>query len=799
MEKNNPFNNQNGIQNINQNEFIDINTINDGFEYGNITPGNDKKLNNNLLNIKEINDRKSLPINSNNNLNKNKNEDPRGTIQMNNKNEIYKQMLDKLNEQTIFPSNDDESCDNLLDGTNNNFIFSIIKDLQGDKDKQDISILEDDYIKPKILNNISNDNFKKIIEIYNKSLMDMKKVIDNYRIIAKNFAFISSLENLLKKNYYSNMTLNMKIVLENLNIYEQIIYKWRGTKGDKNCFYRCVMFYYIESIILEKNIQYFMNFFNDVFVFSKEEYFIKIFEHYQIKMENFLLILVLIYWALMLKDTNDAIITAYSILIKAFNNSVDFEIGIILYLKYAIYKYLKKNEGKLYTKDFSVNINNLLPERYQRDNCYLYKEFYEKDLLSLNGEAERIIIYITPFVLGKTMKIYSFDFINSDNNTLKEIPFDAYANLIDLENPDKNAICLLFVNLHYDIVYPKEYFNKFQQYLIKFSEVILPPNNNNMNNNLFRAMTQRNNINYPQLQKAISAEIKNKILPSQISNLTGFEEEKKLIEKYNCPSCKTETKINFFCDKCNSSILKMSLETTYCNFIKYNISNLITMKEILNFKKFIQKFPIIVNYYNKQKKNFEEGYNLLINKFNIDTQIKIIKNTLCLGCFHLLKINENCFFFQLPCKCVFCSIDCLKKFITAIPFNKMNSYICACGEEYDIIKLKYFVSFLSSHNLHKTKDDFIRYLYNKMKNKCAKCNSIINFGNNQINIIEVSDVEAERIFNISKFNHLICDKCWKNVSGENSKFICEICYSIHFIHKKASYKTGNIRENCSIF
>jgi hypothetical protein len=381
MEKNNPFENQNGIQNINQNEFIDINTMNDKFEYGNETPKYDKKTNNNLLNIKEINDRRSLQINSKNNLNNNKNEDHRGTIQINNKNGIYNQMLDKLNEHTILPSNDDESLDNLFDCTNNNFIFSIIKDLQGDKDKQDISILEDDYIKPKILYNISNDNFKKIIEIYNKSLMDVKKVIDNYRIIAKNFAFISSLENLLKKNYYTNMTLNMKIVLENLNIYEQIIYKWRGAKGDKNCFYRCVMFYYIESIILEKNIQYFMNFFNDIFIFSKEEYFIKIFEHYQIKIDNFLLILILIYWALMLKDTNDAIITAYTILIKAFNNSIDFEIGIILYLKYAIYKYLKKNEGKLYTKDFSVNINNLLPERYQRENCYLYQDFYEKDLL----------------------------------------------------------------------------------------------------------------------------------------------------------------------------------------------------------------------------------------------------------------------------------------------------------------------------------------------------------------------------------------------------------------------------------
>ena len=98
-------------------------------------------------------------------------------------------------------------------------------------------------------------------------------------------------------------------------------------------------------------------------------------------MENFLLILILIYFTLILKNTNDSVITANSILIKAFNNSIDFEIGIILYLKYAIYKYLKKNEGKLYTKDFSVNINNLLPERYQRENCYLYQEFYEKDLL----------------------------------------------------------------------------------------------------------------------------------------------------------------------------------------------------------------------------------------------------------------------------------------------------------------------------------------------------------------------------------------------------------------------------------
>ena len=41
-------------------------------------------------------------------------------------------------------------------------------------------------------------------------------------------------------------------------------------------------------------------------------------------MENFLLILILIYFTLILKNTNDSVITAYSILIKAFNNSIDF-------------------------------------------------------------------------------------------------------------------------------------------------------------------------------------------------------------------------------------------------------------------------------------------------------------------------------------------------------------------------------------------------------------------------------------------------------------------------------------------
>ena len=48
-------------------------------------------------------------------------------------------------------------------------------------------------IKPKILCNISNDNFNKIFEIYNKNLIDIKKITAHYQL--KKFYFFSSLEN----------------------------------------------------------------------------------------------------------------------------------------------------------------------------------------------------------------------------------------------------------------------------------------------------------------------------------------------------------------------------------------------------------------------------------------------------------------------------------------------------------------------------------------------------------------------------------------------------------------------------
>ena len=97
------------------------------------------------------------------------------------------------------------------------------------------------------------------------------------------------------------------------------------------------MFYFIESIILEKNILYFINFFDNNYIYTQEEYFIKLSEHYKINIENIIIVFVFIYYALSLNNIKNSILKSYSILIKVINNFHDYDLGIILYLKYLLY------------------------------------------------------------------------------------------------------------------------------------------------------------------------------------------------------------------------------------------------------------------------------------------------------------------------------------------------------------------------------------------------------------------------------------------------------------------------------
>ena len=157
--------------------------------------------------------------------------------------------------------------------------------------------------------------------------------------------------------------------------------------------------------------------------------------------------------------------------------------------------------------------------------------------------------------------------------------------------------------------------------------------------------------------------------------------------------------------------------------------------------------------------------------------------------------------FRFPCGCMFCSAGCLNRFINSVSFTKFNYFSCACGKEYDYINLKYLLFFAISHNLFKFKNEILRFIYEMVKNKCCRCKKEIPLkqdNNNCLNIIEVNDPESMQIFNISQFNHLVCENCYKNKDKIKNEFYCVLCNTNHKVINNFTNNKCAVRNNCNI-
>ena len=751
--------------------------------------------------------------------------------------------------------------DSMMSCTN---LYSILNEIQCSDDvKRAYSILEDDYIQKKLLPIISDNDFTRLQRQFTKThFITLKSEIDRLNRVGTTIAPVSDVSELIQRTYINNEA-EMKMVQNNINKNENAVYKWRSIKGDSNCFYRTVMFYYLENIILTKNINELKSLIYDIYLCFKEQVFSDKFQLYKLNKDRFQLILHLIYYALSLPDDKDSKSKAYTILIKVYNNYYDFDLSLILYLKFSLFKFLKNNEGLLYSKEFSVNLNSLLPSLYQKDGQYFYQQFYERELMPLGRDAEKIVIYITPFVLRMNMKIYAFN-INKSDSILNEFYFD-------IKEEEKQTITLLFRNYHYELLYNKEYFLKNIDFLSLFSAIQQQKANIttnsiksqiNTHNNIMidTNIQQKNSRNYtsqisqrimtcpntevsqigtitiknqPQLSGNKNAISSRKSIPSLqktntliehhsstniLSNKTSMLVQKipsksvvsnpqsiqmnsfdKTNQMFHCTKCNSQTQLGFLCENCHNIFLKLWLKSSYSLFIQNNISNSIVSKSMEIFEQFLSKS--IINYENGTKYSFNEAINKIPkeNRFSIKEYLSELQSTLCLGCFHYLNITDNTFYFQIPCGCILCCVDCLKKFIMVAPFNTIGAYTCVCGKKYDLMELKYMINFLATHHFKKQQKQMFSFIFEKIKKYCGGCNQeIILNKDSHLNIIEVNDVEIERILNISKFNHLICDKCWKDIKKEN-KFICNMCNSVHFITNKISKKEGKMNGNCLIF
>ena len=317
------------------------------------------------------------------------------------------------------------------------------------------------------------------------------------------------IENTLDNPKYVNI---MNAKYQRLKKY---ICNYRSVFGDGNCYYRAVMFRYIELIILKKKTENLKLIIIDMYKsFQSDEVQKRLFIGQQ-RINQELLIQIMIIILELLE--NDRIIEAHKAFYKALTCSKDFDISLILYFRYILYDYIKKNEKKLYLKDFPVLIGNLLPSIYENDGIFNFSSFYENYLLKMFVFAEKIIVYLTPFVLGINLDVVLFDdnedevlkhfkFVGKDELNINETIFvinkkGHYENVFSYEdNKNFNYIYKYYRN---DInpVYIRMDPNLYNLYLkIKNSndttnQKCLNNNNNTQNNNLQKQKTQTNNGN----------------------------------------------------------------------------------------------------------------------------------------------------------------------------------------------------------------------------------------------------------------------------------------------------------------
>ena len=318
------------------------------------------------------------------------------------------------------------------------------------------------------------------------------------------------LTTLIENSYlYNNQYIN--IMNEKYQRLKKYICNYRTIYGDGNCYYRAVMYRYIELLILNKKSQYFRSLIIDINKsFESEEIKKRLCVGNEIIKPDLIIIVMFI---ILDYIEHDRIMDAYNAFYKALSLSKAFDFSLILYFRYILYDYIKNNEKKMYLENFPILIGNLLPFKYENDGIFDYNSFYEKYLLKMFTCAEKIIIYLTPFVLGINLDVVLFD--DNEDEILKHFKFVGKDEL-----KIKDTIFIINKKGHYEIVYSfqdvKNYNNiyKYYRYEIKPKFIKIDPVINNIYMNIKNSIDSSNisnpsNLNYSSNTQNVSSLEKN--------------------------------------------------------------------------------------------------------------------------------------------------------------------------------------------------------------------------------------------------------------------------------------------------
>ena len=496
---------------------------------------------------------------------------------------------------------------------------------------------------------------------------------------------------------------------------KRIMNCWRRVAGDGNCFYRSVIFSWLEYLIFNKKINILKIIIANLYTkfdpnYTKNKDLPQYLKRQFITEERFVALTIL---EIVIRQLNqNQIKEAYLTLIKAFNITRVFDRIMIFYLRYLLFEFISDNQNKLFKKDFPVLLGNLLPQEYEKeDGTFLYKEYFINDLLKFYTCAEKLAVYLVPFILKVNLNIV-FYYFGKDC----DIENKFFSCELPNRNKKKDTINVLFRKAHYDICYSKEYYNDFQPLLDLYCKL----------NSVYGVDYYIVDLKeYSQKEKSLNEDNPFNPEASVIFNRALFNKKKKNKEK-------------------KEEKLEKAIPIELANEIKNNLvkKNSKEINENVILKGITKKYSLHECFICEKVINDKEGYKEIL---------------LC------------------KCNILFCSQQCKEKYYECLTlfFNKMdfgfNEKCQKCG---NIINRTTFLDNKYYEN-EKMKNSLKNKMNEYFKNYCMICLNPIT-PEIKYKIVKCKCPQMHNLLDTNKFEHRICQNCFNTNTGK-----CKICNLYH--------------------
>lgn len=628
-------------------------------------------------------------------------------------------------------------------------------------------------------NSKNKESYKRLIDSVKKCNLNL---VHKKPELIYNVSPLSTIEYLIEESITFEENKKHHMVSHLLKL-EEHVYKWRHIRGDGNCFYRAIIFAFLENIVITNNLyllkEFAIGFYDKINTINSSiknsRYLLN-----HIKSINTIISIEMLHLLIEYLE-QDQVSMCYETLIKAFSFCPAFDLAMIFYFKYLLYEFLKGNQNKLYNNDFSVPLGNLLPDKYQLDdNSFDFELFYEEQLFEFGKDAEKIVVYITPFVLKCDVKVIIYDFESNKDDCLYVKEFKCGLN-------GKIQIEVLFKKTHYELTYSKEYFEQYQNLLslytnlnekIKvldscFVEAVHKLIKDNPNADPYAVVLEINERNHNKLNE----------------KKPQIEEPKKENNKNNnktcnlCPS-KINNSINIpLCGNCVETILKTEMPSNYKKYLNLVYNSYKTNQNInfkLSFEAFFSNLAILLYDVKQHVQNLTT-----LTRYSLMNYIEEAKKRICLFC--LKDIKDFNGVIKLTCSCYFCSQNCFVKFYDFFliedyerklreKFKKPIFTSCPCGYPYTFNDYKNLYL-----NLDESMKDYLKKILRDIwVTLCANCGKCID--DKKYLTFEFKS-KLLSVFHMKNAQHSICNQCEKLFPKEVKFVECKLCKEKHEMHK----------------